>query len=125
MAPSDRLKPVRRVAESRERDAAKAYGDARRALRDQQTKLEQLRRFHQEYQGRFDAACRGGLSVGELQEYLAFLARLQQAVAQQEAVVETSRQAHTEKRQQWQARHLRTQAVGKAIERFRKEETHD
>jgi len=125
MAQSDRLTPVRRVAESRERDAANAYGTAQRALRDQETKLEQLRQFHQEYQGRFDSACRAGLSVGELREYQAFLARLQQAVAQQKAAVETSRQAHAKTRQHWQARHVRTQAIGKAIDRFRREELHD
>lgn len=125
MAPSERLKPVRGIAERRERTAAQAYTNAQRALQSQQDKLEQLRQFQQEYQGQFDAACRGGLSVGELQEYRAFLARLQQAVSQQETAVETSHQAHLDTQRRWQAQHVRTQAIGKAIERLRSEESQD
>jgi flagellar protein FliJ len=125
MAPSDRLKPVRRVAETRERDAARVLGEAQRQLQDQQAKLEQLLAFQQEYQGRFDTACRGGISAGQLQEYLSFLGRLQQAVAQQEQAVEKSRQASMERRRHWQAKHTRTQAIGKVMARLQEGEQQD
>ena len=124
MAPSDRLKPVHDVAERREQSAAKLFGEARRILKDQEDRLEQLLMFRQEYQERFDADMRGGISATRLQEYQAFLAKLEQAIGQQRAAVEMSRRESQEKKQHWQQKHVRTQAIGKAIDRFRKEEVH-
>ena len=122
MAPSDRLKPVRRIAENRERDAAKRLGDAQRILQDQESKLEQLRLFQKEYQQRFEAAARSGMSGTKLQDYQAFMGKLQQAIGQQESVVEASRQHRGLQKAEWQEKFTRTQAISKVIERHRKEE---
>jgi len=122
MAPSDRLKPVRRVAQNREQAAAKLLGDARRIVQEQESKLEQLLFFQQEYQQRFETACRTGISAGQLQDFQAFLAKLRKAIDQQRCAVEESRRDSSERKQAWQQKHTRTQAISKAIERFRKDE---
>jgi flagellar FliJ protein len=125
MAPSDRLKPVRRIAENRERDAAKRLGDAQRILQDQESKLEQLRLFQKEYQQRFEEAARNGMSAAKLRDYQMFMAKLQQAVVQQESVVEASRHHRGLQKARWQEKFTRTQAIGKVIERHRQEELKD
>ena len=119
MVPSDRLKPVRRVAQSKERDAARVLGDAQRALKDQESRLEQLRLFHREYQQRFDAAARGGMSAKQLQEFQAFMAKLHSAIEEQERAVEASRREKSRKKDHWQQRYTRSQAIGKVMERYR------
>lgn len=122
MAPSERLKPVRLVAQNNERDAAKVFGDAQRSLKDQEIKLEQLRQFHQEYLQRFEAAARVGMTAPQLMEYQAFMAKLKLAIEQQEATVEARRQEKTLSKEKWQVKHSRTEALGKVIDRYRKEE---
>jgi flagellar FliJ protein len=122
MAPSDRLKPVKRVAENRERNAARVLGDAQRVVRENETKLGQLRLFQSEYQARFRAACREGISGPQIQEYQTFLAKLAGAIAEQERTLEMSRRQSAKQKQTWQEKHTRAQAIGKAIERFRKKE---
>jgi flagellar FliJ protein len=123
MVPSDRLKPVRRVAESRERDAARILGDAQRMLSDQQAKLEQLEHFYREYQQRFEAAAREGMPAARLQEFQTFMAKLRSAIEQQHRVVADSRQERARKKDRWQQKRVRSQAIGKAMERFRATET--
>lgn len=122
MVPSERLKPVRRVAETRERNAAKMFGDAQRILKDQESKLEQLKIFRKEYRDRFESAMRTGMSAMQLQEFQSFLSKLEKAIDQQQAIVEDSRQDSSAKKSAWQKKHTRTQAIGKAIERFQKVE---
>lgn len=122
MAPSDRLKPVQDVAERREQSAAKLFGDAQRLLKDHESRLEQLHLFQREYRERFDSDLRGGLSAIRLQEYQAFMAKLDQAIQQQQAAVELGRQESRQKKQHWQQKHTRTQAIGKAMDRFAREE---
>ena len=125
MAPSDRLKPVHDVAEKREQSAARLFGDAKRILKDQESRLEQLLLFQTEYRERFDADLRGGMSANRLQEYQIFMAKLDRAIKQQEAAVEFSRHESKQKKQHWKEKHVRTQAIGKAMDRFRKEERHE
>ncbi len=122
MVPSDRLKPVRRVAENREREAARSFSDAQRRLKEQEDKLQQLRLFEREYQERFESASRGGMSASQLQEYQSFMAKLQITIRQQEVAVEQSRRENGSRKLHWQEKHTRTQAIGKAMERFRREE---
>ncbi len=122
MVPSDRLKPVHEVAEKREQSAARLFGEARRILKDQESRLDQLLMFREEYRERFDADLRGGMSASRLQEYQVFMAKLDQAIKQQQGAVELSRRESQLKKRHWQKKHVRTQAIGKAIDRFRKEE---
>jgi flagellar FliJ protein len=122
MSPSKRLKPVQQVAANRERNAARSMGQARAHLAQEEAKLAQLREYHQEYLERFQQASAQGMSVNQLQEYRAFLAKLDEAILQQEKVVAASMAKHTTHRDDWKQKHTRTQALGKVVERYRKEE---
>jgi flagellar protein FliJ len=122
MSPSKRLKPVQKVAANRERNAARTMGQARQHLAQEEAKLLQLKLYHQEYLERFQAVASQGMSVTQLQEYRAFLAKLDAAIKQQEKVVAASMAKHTTHKDDWKQKHTRTQALGKVVERYQKEE---
>jgi flagellar FliJ protein len=122
MSPSKRLKPVQKVAANREQKAARSMGQARANLAQEEAKLAQLRQYHQEYLERFQEASAQGMSVGQLQEFRAFLGKLDEAIEQQQKVVAASMATHSTHREEWKQKRTRTQALGKVVERYRKEE---
>ena len=122
MVPSKRLQPVQRVAQSREKDAARELGDSQRRMRDQETKLEDLRRYHQEYLERFQDTARKGMTASQMQEYRAFLEKLDLAIQEQEKVVQASKSECVTRKEQWQQKHVRTKALGKVMDRFKSAE---
>ena len=122
MSPSKRLKPVQQVAASKERNAARSMGQAKQHLAQQEAKLHQLKNYHQEYLERFQKAASQGISATQLQEYRAFLAKLDSAIREQEKVVAESTVRHTNQKDNWKQKRTRTQALGKVVERYRKEE---
>lgn len=122
MVSSKRFKPVQRIAESREKTAAKDMGDSQRRMHSQEARLEELRRYHQEYLGRFESTARSGMSSSQLQEYRAFLGKLDRAIKEQERIVQASHQECATRKDVWKQKHVRTQVLGKAVERFKKAE---
>ncbi|MET0012535.1 MAG: flagellar export protein FliJ [Sedimenticola sp.] len=119
MTASKRLQPVRRVAESRERKAAKQLGDSTRRVQAEEAKLHQLKQYHQEYLDRFEQTSRNGISAAQLLEYRAFLEKLEQAITEQTKIVQASQSERSNHKQEWQKKHVRTQALDKAVERIR------
>jgi flagellar FliJ protein len=122
MSPTKRLKPVQQVAASRERNAARTMGQARQHLAQEEAKLVQLKQYHQEYLQRFQQVASQGMSASQLQEYRAFLVKLDEAIQQQEKVVAASMANHSSHKNNWKQKRTRTQALGKVVERYRKEE---
>ncbi len=123
MVQSKRLRPVHRVAESREQTAAKELGDSTRYVHEQEVRLEELRRYHAEYLDRFHAAAKMGMTAMQLQEYRAFLAKLERAIREQEDIIQNGRNVHKFKKDNWQQKHVRTKALGKVIDRYKQAET--
>ncbi|MEW8507027.1 MAG: flagellar export protein FliJ [Candidatus Thiodiazotropha sp.] len=122
MSPSKRLKPVQRFAHSKEQKAARIMGQARKNLQQEEAKLAQLKQYHQEYLARFKQMAGEGMSSSQLQEYRAFLAKLDEAVKQQQDVVAASMVSHSSSKRAWKQNHSRTQALNKAVDRFREQE---
>lgn len=122
MSPSKRLKPVQRVAESREQKAARHMGLSRKTLQVEEVKLTQLKQYHQEYLQKFEVASRQGISATQLQEYRAFLSKLDEAIGQQERVVAASQMDHSTNKSNWRKKHTRTQALSKAVNRIQQQE---
>ncbi len=122
MSPSKRFQPVQKLARSREQEAARNLGDIQRQMQAHASRLSELRNYHQEYLARFHAAAENGMSAAQLMEYRAFLAKLERAIAEQEQVLERSQIACSNSRDQWKAKHIRTQALGKVVDRMRREE---
>lgn len=122
MSPSKRLKPVQRFAHSKEQKAARMMGQAKKNLQQEEAKLEQLKLYHQEYLERFQQMAAEGMSSTQLLEYRAFLAKLDEAIKQQQEVVAASVVNHSSSKNFWKKKHSRTQALNKAVERFQQQE---
>ncbi len=122
MVQSKRLRPVHRVAASREQTAAKELGDSTRYVHEQEERLEELRRYHAEYIDRFHSAAKMGMSALQLQEYRAFLAKLERAIREQQTIIKDGLNVRKFKKDSWQQKHVRTQALGKVIDRYKKAE---
>lgn len=125
MSRSKRMKPVQRVAESREQAAVHKLGQSQQFLDAQRTKLEELCAYRDQYSAAFQTSGGQGLDANRLQDYRVFLARLNEAIRQQEANITQCTCQHEQTRQQWVETRSHHQAIGKVIERFQSEEQKD
>jgi len=118
MVPSKRFEPVQRIAKSREDNAARELGHSQRRMQEQENKLEELKSYHQEYLDRFAEASRNGMSASQLQEYRAFMCKLETAIDAQKKVVHASHIECSSCKDEWKQKRVRTQALGKVMDRF-------
>ncbi|HFD78869.1 MAG TPA: flagellar export protein FliJ [Gammaproteobacteria bacterium] len=116
------MQPVQHVAASREQSAAQRLGQSQQYLEAQKARLEELCAYRDQYARRFEECGGGGLDAARLRDYRAFLARLGQAIAQQEALIAECRSRHEQTRQHWIASRSHSQAIDKVVERFRQDE---
>lgn len=124
MTRSKRMDPVVKVAENREQAAARLLGEAQQRLQQQERRLGELVEYRDQYSQQFQHSSGQGMGVARLQDYRVFLARLNDAIQQQHIVVERCRQDCERQRGHWMATRTRTQALGKVVERYRREERH-
>lgn len=122
MSRADRMAPVQQVFGNAERDRARELGEAQRQLADAEARLVELRTYHGEYMGAFRKRCEDGTSIRALRDFQAFLARLDNAVRQQEQLVEQARQRVAGSRRDWQGAAQKVKAVGAVVERWQKTE---
>lgn len=94
---TERLKPLRDLAESRENEAAALFAKQKKALEQQEQRLSDLRQYQAEYQ----AQMQGAMSPSLLRNRQEFISKLGQAVQQQLAEVERFRSAYERQRQHW------------------------
>lgn len=120
MTRSKRMQSVVEVTVRREREAAKRLGEAQQRVQAGEHQLNELIRYRDEYTQQF--ANGGSLAAARLRDYRIFLDRLNQAVEQQRALVMRARQEVDVQRQHWLDSHMRVQALGKVVERYRDEE---
>lgn len=116
MTRSERMQPIKALADTRERDAGADVAAARRVLEDREKQLEQLRGYRAEYASR--AAHQGAADAVRLQNYHTFLARLADAIRQQEDLVAAARLELERKTASWQERRIEAASLGKVVERI-------
>jgi len=124
MTRSERMKPVARVAESRQQQAARRLGERQRALDEQRRRLAELETYRDEYAARFERG-ETGMQGLQVREYRLFLDRLATAVEQQRRNVESAQAALEQSRGEWTRTRVHQDAVDKVMGRFRAEEDHE
>ena len=122
MKKSNRLKPVQRLSEAREQDAAKALGDSNRHVSEQEQRLADLENYREEYARYYQQRGEQGVTAAKLMELQRFLHNLNKAIEQQQQVVAMARQRSEQSKQQWNSARGKSQALDKVVERYRKEE---
>jgi len=122
MTQSKRFKPVQQIAQNRERKAAASLGDSLKDREAAAQKLQELRDYHKEYLEGFHLASQQGMGAARLQEYRAFLNKLQAAIKEQENVVNSAHQLCSSRRDQWRGQYTKTQALNNVVTRIRETE---
>jgi flagellar FliJ protein len=122
MTKSQRLKPVTRVAENREQEAALAMAEAQQTLNECEARLNELVSYRAEYHMHYKAASSAGMEAAQIQDYRHFIAKLDQAISRQLALVDGARNVYEETKRQWFATRSKSLALDKVVTRYRHEE---
>ncbi len=125
MTGSERLKPIQHVAEVRERDAARSFAESQRRLEEEQQRLSQLEAYRDEYLQRFRRLQQEGLTVAQLLEYQAFLAKLDAAVRHQAEIVQLRRGDAERRLAAWTDRRTHSRAMERAVDNLADRELQD
>jgi flagellar FliJ protein len=125
MKRTQRIIPVRRLADDAERGKAILLAQAQRQLLSAEGKLHELRRYREDYAASFQARAASGCGVATLRDFQLFLARLQDAVRQQETHVQGARDVVQETTRQWRKSAQRAKTLDAVVDRWQLEETRD
>lgn len=122
MTRANRLKPIAGLAKDVESRAAAMLGHSRKALEDQQQRLSELLQFQREYQERFQALGQNGMDIQRVNEYRRFNERLNDAIRQQQSLLEEYRRNLEKENRNWSEASARRRSLDKTIDRFTDEE---
>lgn len=122
---SKRFEPVRKVAENRETAAALRMNQSateRQAAVDQ---LETLRGYRGDYVAQFKTKGQNGIAASRLQDYLAFVQKLDRAIEGQVKVVQSMEVKVSEHQQAFKKTNSRKKIVENLIEKSKVQEIAD
>lgn len=122
MMPSERFKPVQRIADNRERKAATALGDQLKCRQQAEQQLANLRAYHAEYLAQYQQANQQGMSVSRIREFQIFMDKLEQAIAEQEKVLDKALADCASAQSVWRDKYTRTQVMTKVVSRLKEDE---
>ena len=122
MKRSKRLEPVAEMAVEEERECAGRVATIQQRLDEANKRSAELKRYVVEYQSMFQQRAAAGIDMAGLRDYQTFLARLNEAVGQQDAVVGQIESDCARARVQWLEAAARKSAVNKVIENARLED---
>ncbi len=111
------LKPLQALSKSKLEDATRDLGKLLAHEQEAAKKLEILQNYRAEYDARFREALDGGIGMEAFRNYSAFMTRIDQAIAIQQAQVEQSRRNTSTGRQLWVHQRNRSKAFDALHER--------
>lgn len=113
---------VQNVVDDLERRRAEALAASERRVSEAEAKLAELESYHESYVRGFAVRAGSGIDANLARDYQAFLARLDEAIRQQNQIVIRMRAQRDGERQNWQGAAQRAEAVGQMVQRFQQEE---
>lgn len=125
MLRSRRLEPVLALEERKEQEALERMGEARKQAEAHREQVENLERYQQEYRDQIRANQQGVVPVARLQAWQAFIAQLDQVIAQQNRQLQQAEQVFEVRRKEWQQAWERRRGMEKYIESCRQQEQRD
>jgi flagellar protein FliJ len=114
---SERLQPAVEQAQKRQKDALQRLAEQQQKLAHAEQQLDELRRYRRDY-----SLGDGGMTVSALLNRQQFVERIDQAIVQQEHLVERLKRQVEAARQRWLQAHARENALDSVVERFRTQE---
>lgn len=121
MAQPSSLQVLVDLAEYRSREVARNLGLLITRGEQGETKLQLLRNYLHEYRVRLDDAVREGLDGERLRNYLAFIARLERAIAEQAAEVAAAKARVEGEQERWREQERERRTFETLLERRRDE----
>jgi flagellar FliJ protein len=121
MMRSKRFEPIQEIASTSATDLSRAMGEAGRRVAELERQLEQLKTYRDEYV-RNSAQASGSIDAVRLQNYRSFLDRLGEALRQHLTKLDVARADYEKRRVAWSEKRIEAESLGRAIDRFRKEE---
>jgi flagellar FliJ protein len=119
---SKRLEPVGALAEEAERNCAAQLASAQDRLAEAERRCVDLKRYLGEYQNMFQRRATAGMGVSGMRDYQTFIARLGEAVRQQDRQVAQLQSECERARAHWLEAAARKSAVRKVIANVRSED---
>jgi flagellar FliJ protein len=116
------MKPVQNLFDDSERQLALGLATIERKVAEAEAKLQELERYRSDYDKQFAQRAGRGIGATSLRDYQAFLARLSEAIRQQQAVVKRAQSERDAERQRWQEAAKRAKALGHVVEQWQTEE---
>jgi flagellar protein FliJ len=123
MMKSKRFEPIQEIASTSAKDLSRAMGDAGRRVADLERQLQQLQSYRDEYV-RNSTQSAGSIDAVKLQNYRMFLDRLGEALRQHLKNLDNARAEYENRRALWSEKRIEAESLGRAVDRFRKEEQH-
>ena len=121
MTKSKRFEPIREIASSSADALSRAMAEAGRRVAELERQLEQLERYRAEYM-QSSATAEASMDAVKLQNYRSFLDRLGEAKRQHQKNLDSARAEYEKRRALWSEKRVEAESLGRAVERFRKEE---
>jgi flagellar protein FliJ len=121
MTKSKRFEPIQEIASNSADVLSRAMADAGRRVAELERQLEQLERYRAEYM-KSSAVSGGAMDAVKLQNFRSFLDRLAEAKRQHTKNLEMARSEYEKRRMLWSEKRIEAESLGRAVERFRKEE---
>lgn len=116
------LQAVLELMQRRTDEATQQLARLIAAEQDAQAKLRLLTDYRLEYAQRFQASAQTGLTPQQWQNFQSFLAKLDDAIRQQQEAVDRSRRNTTAGQKAWQAQRVKLKAMDTLSERHRQSE---
>jgi len=123
MTKSKRFEPIQEIASTSAKDLSRAMADADRNVADLERQFQQLQSYRDDYV-RNSAPGSVVVDAVRLQNYRTFLDRLGEALRQQTKSLEIARAEYEKRRAAWSEKRVEAESLGRAVDRFRKEEQH-
>lgn len=122
MTKSQRVKPIIKVAQNRENEAARVLADGQRVVQERRQRLAELRSYREDYRNKYQKQGSAGITAQQLRTFRNFLLKLDQAVEQQEQLVTSAQRDLEQKKSKWMEKHFRTQALDNMRGRYLSQE---
>ena len=107
---------VQRVTDEKQRQYAQRLAQSRARVTQHEAKLRELQGYHAGYLRDFGARAASGIGGAGLREFQAFLARLSEAIRQQEELLHKARAECDAEHSHWQGAAQRSQIMDKVVE---------
>lgn len=118
------LETLQDLAKTRVDDATRKLGELIASERACEEKLQLLFQYRNEYRERFISAGKTGLDPTAWRNFSAFLQQLDDAIAQQQRIVDHSKQATVQGQQQWSHERNRAKAFDTLVHRVHVQQAH-